>query len=52
MKQGKKPTYTQRKLIEQWNLDPRDWFVSKDTPEYLLLVHRYSDKTTKTLPKE
>lgn len=32
MKHGKKPTYEQRKLIQQWALDPHDWFVVKNTP--------------------
>lgn len=51
MKHGKKPTYEQRKLIEQWKLDPHDWFVVKDTPTEMLLVHRYSDKTTRMIQK-
>ena len=51
IKHGKKPTYTQRKLIEQWGMDAHDWLVTKDTPEQMELVHRYSDKTTRTIPK-
>ena len=52
MKNGKKPTVRQCKLIQQWNLNPADWLVAKDTPEAMTLLHRYSDKTTKVLPKE
>ena len=52
MKNGKKPTYSQRKLIEKWKLDAHDWLVVKDTPEQLVLVHKYSDKTTRIIPKE
>ena len=51
MKHGKKPTYEQRKLIAKWKLDTRAWLVVKDTPSEMLLVHRDSDKTTRTLQK-
>lgn len=51
MKHGKKPTYEQRKLIQQWKLDAHDWLVVKDTTEEMVLVHRHSDKTTRTIPK-
>ena len=52
MKHGKKPTREQRKLIERSKLNPADWLVVKDTPELMELVHRFSDKTTKTIYKE
>ena len=52
MKHGKKPTYEQRKLLEKWKLDTRVWLVVKDTPSEMLLVHRHSDKTTRTIRKE
>ena len=52
MKHGKKPTYEQRKVIQQSGLDPHDWLVVKDQPEQMVLVHRYSDKTTRTIIKE
>lgn len=51
MKHGKKPTVSQRKLIQKWNLDPAVWLVTKDTPERMELVHRHSDKTTRIIPK-
>ena len=51
MKHGKKPTYEQRKLIEQWGLDAHHWLVTKDTPKQMEIVHRHSDKTTRTIPK-
>jgi len=51
MKNGKKPTREQRKLIESNKLNPADWLVVKDTPELMVLVHRFSDKTTKTIYK-
>lgn len=43
MKNPKKPTYEQRKLIQQWGLNPMDWLVSKDTPTETMLVHRHTN---------
>lgn len=52
MKHGKKPTVAQRKLIKANGMNAENWLVVKDTPEEMVLVHRYSDKTTRTLHKE
>lgn len=52
MKNGKKPSYNQRKIIQQWKLDPHDWLVVKDTSTEMVLVYRYSDKITRTIKKE
>lgn len=52
MKHGKKPTREQRKLLQKWKLDPTTWLITKDTPERMELVHRYSEKTTRTIHKE
>lgn len=51
MKHGKKPTHEQRKLMEQWRLNTYDWLVVKDTSTELVLVHKLSDQTTRTIPK-
>lgn len=51
MKHGKKPTLAQRKLIQQWKLDPANWLVVKDTPSEMVLVHRHFDSKTKTIRK-
>jgi hypothetical protein len=51
MKQLKKPTREQKKLMQKWKLNPADWFVERDTPEQMKLVHRLSDRTTRTIPK-
>jgi hypothetical protein len=51
LKHGKKPTVKQSILIQKWHLSPADWLVVKDTPEEMVLVHRLSDKTTRTIPK-
>ena len=50
MKQGKRPTWNQRKVLEAWGLNPLDWLVSKDTPTEMVLIHRYTS-TTKTIAK-
>lgn len=50
MKHGTKPTYEQRKLIQDWGLDSHDWLVVKDTSTEMLLVHRHSN-ATRTIPK-
>ena len=51
MKHGVKPTRQQKKLIQSKGLDPAVWLIVKDTPERMELVHRYSDKTTRTIHK-
>lgn len=52
MKHGKKPTVAQCKLMEKHYLYSTDWLVVKDTPTEMVLVYRYSDKTTKVIHKE
>ena len=52
MKNGKNPTREQKKLLQKQNLDPSMWLVVKDKPDEMLLVHRYSEKTTKIIHKE
>lgn len=52
MKNGKKPTREQRKLLQKWKLDPAMWLVVKNTPDRMELVHRYFDHTRKIIPKE
>lgn len=51
MKHGKRPTRSQKQLLQKRKLKPEDWLVVKDTPEQMELVHRYSDKTTRIIPK-
>lgn len=51
MKNPKKPTMTQKKLMVKWKLDPTMWLVSKDTTTEMLLVHRNFDKVKKIIPK-
>jgi hypothetical protein len=51
MKHGKNLTRSQKKFLQQWKLDPAVWLVVKDTTEQMELVHRYSDKTKRIIPK-
>lgn len=51
MKHGKNPTVAQRKLLQKWKLDPAVWLVVKDKPDQMELVHRYSEKTKRIIPK-
>jgi hypothetical protein len=51
MKNPKKPTVAQMKLMVKWKLDPTMWLVSKDTTTEMVLVHRHSDKTIRTIQK-
>lgn len=43
MKHGRKPTRTQKQLISNKGLNPRNWFVVKDTPTEMQLIHRNTD---------
>jgi hypothetical protein len=51
MKNGKKPTREQRKLLLKWKLDTYNWLVIKDTPTEMVVVHRNFDRVTKKIPK-
>ncbi len=51
MKHGVKPTVNQRKLMEKWKMDWRDWLVVKDEPSKMTLVHKHFDRVMKIIPK-
>ena len=40
MKNGKKPTNSQREFIKSKKLNPENWLVVKDTPEEMVLISR------------
>lgn len=40
MKNGKKPTREQRKLLLENDFDTYDWLVVKDTPSRMVVSHR------------
>lgn len=51
MRQGKKPTAEQRKLIEDKGYFPREWLVVKDTPFEMTLKRRSGPIETVVLRK-
>lgn len=52
MKQLKKPTRSQKILLQKKKLNPADWMIERDTPEQLVLVHRHFDRVKKIIHKE
>ena len=51
MKNGKRLTKNEAIFIQEKGLDPKEWLVVKNTPTEMVLVHRYSERTTRTIPK-
>lgn len=51
MKHGKNPTASQKKYMASWGLNAKEWLVSKDTPDKMVVVHRHTD-TVRTVIKE
>ena len=51
MKHGKNPTRRQREYIASLRLNPDNWLVCKDTPDELILEHKYSG-SIKVIRKE
>ena len=45
MKQPKKPTIDQKKMIQRAGLDPGNWCVMKENRQYLYLVDRSMKQT-------
>ena len=52
MKQLKKPTRSQKQLLQKRRLNPADWMIERDTPEQLVIVHRHFDRVKKIIHKE
>ena len=52
MKQLKKPTREQRKLIQSKRLNPDNWMIERDTTTEMLLVHKHFDNKTRIIRKE
>lgn len=50
MKNGKRPTLAQKKLLKLKGLVPENWLIVKDTPELMEIVSRVELK--KVLPKK
>lgn len=52
MKQLKKPTREQRKLIQSKRMKPEDWMIERDTSTEMVLVHRHFNGTRRIIHKE
>lgn len=50
MKHGKKPTRSQKILIELRGLDPENWLIERDTVGELVILHRKTG-SIKTIKK-
>lgn len=48
MKNGKKPTLAQKKLLRTKGLVPENWLIVKDTPEFMEIVSRMELKKIRT----
>lgn len=44
MKHGKKPTLEQKRLMQNWKLDPAEWLVTKNLSNRLELVNKNTGK--------
>ena len=51
MKNGKRPTVRQKKLLTALHLNYENWLIVKDTPDILTVVHRVSGEQ-RTIDKE
>lgn len=51
MKNGKRPTLQQKKLMKSHGLTPENWLVVKNTQEFLEVVSRTSLKKIGGKPK-
>ena len=51
MKQLRKPTREQRKLIQSKRLNPDNWMIERDTTTEMVLVHKHFDNKTRTIRK-
>ena len=51
MKNGKRPTLRQKKLIQALGMNPEDWFVVMETPMEMHIVHRRFDSVWKVIVK-
>lgn len=50
MKNGKRPTKAQKKVLEFYGFHAEDWLISKNTSTEMVIVHRYTERT-RHIPK-
>lgn len=51
MKHGKRPKKKQAIFIKEHGLNPENWFVVKDQPDQMVLVHRHFDSQVRIIHK-
>lgn len=51
MKQLRKPTRSQKIILQKRKLNPADWMIERDTPDQMVLVHRHFDSVKKIIHK-
>lgn len=51
MKHGCKPTRSQRLFLKSKRLNSDNWFVVKDEPHQMTLVHRHFESKIRVVPK-
>ena len=51
MKNGKRPTVAQKKLMKQWGINPENWLVVKNEPTQMTIEHRLSGQQRR-IPRE
>lgn len=49
MKNGKNPTKAQKIYLKEHRLNPDNWLITKNIPEEMLLVHRYTGSIRRIL---
>lgn len=52
MRQAKKPTVAQRKLMQKFHMDWTVWLVVSDSPTEMVVRHRQFDQVEKIVPKK
>ena len=50
MKNGKRPTVAQKKLLKAMGLIPENWLIVKNEPDRMTVVHRHSGER-RTFPR-
>lgn len=51
MKHGKKPTVNQCRFLQSKGINCENWFVVKDTPKEMILIHRLFDNKIRRVSK-
>ena len=50
MKNGKRPTVAQKKILKNMGLIPENWLIVKNEPDRMTVVHRHNGEL-RTVPR-